>query len=278
VPERLDAAMRHAVLAGGKRIRPFLVIESARLFGVEGAVPLAVGAALECVHCYSLVHDDLPAMDNDDLRRGQPTVHRAFDEATAILAGDALLTLAFGILADRRLRLAPARRARLVSDIAAAAGAAGMVGGQMLDLAAEGRFQAAGSRAKRMTAQRIRTLQSMKTGALITFATLAGATIAPRTSAVERRALRLYGDCLGLAFQIRDDLLDIEGDAALVGKAVTKDGDAGKATFVGLMGVAGAKTLLVETSDRARSAIRDAFGAPAETLVALIDFNETRMK
>lgn len=277
-PERLVSAMRHAVFAGGKRIRPFLVIESARLFGVEGVAPLSVAAALECVHCYSLAHDDLPAMDDDDLRRGQPTVHIAFDEATAILAGDALLTLAFEWLADRKSGLTPAKALKLSGDLARASGMAGMVGGQMLDLAAEARFSQPGERMEPLGLAAIRQLQAMKTGALISFATLAGATLAKRATAQERRALRLYGDCLGLAFQIRDDLLDVEGDAATVGKAVAKDADAGKATFVGLLGVEGAKQRLNDTGERAKTALLAAFGARASTLNALIDYNAARDK
>jgi farnesyl diphosphate synthase len=277
-PERLVSAMRHAVFAGGKRIRPFLVMESARLFGVAGPAPLSVAAALECVHCYSLVHDDLPAMDNDDLRRGQPTVHIAFDEATAILAGDALLTLAFEWLADRSSGLSAAKALKLSGELARAAGMAGMVGGQMLDLAAEARFAAPGTRMKPLGLAAIRQLQAMKTGALISFATSAGAFLAPRATAAERRALRLYGDCLGLAFQIRDDLLDVEGDAATVGKAVAKDAHAGKATFVGLLGVDGAKQRLNETGEKAKTALMAAFGERSITLNALIDYNTGRDK
>lgn len=274
---RLVAAMRHALFAGGKRMRPFLVVEAARLFGVENEAPLRVGAALEAVHCYSLVHDDLPAMDDDDLRRGQPTVHRAYDEATAILAGDALLTLAFSILAtpDREAGHIPAgKRARLIAALAGAAGIDGMVGGQMLDLAAEGRFEA-GSR-RRLSLAAIRRLQSLKTGALIGFALESGAILAPRASAAERRALKTYGAALGLAFQIRDDLLDVEGEAALVGKALAKDQAAGKATFVELLGAGGARAALDEASARGREAITDAFGDRAATLAALIEFNRAR--
>lgn len=272
---RLVAAMRHALFAGGKRMRPFLVVEAARLFGVEGAIPLRVGAALEAVHCYSLVHDDLPAMDDDDLRRGQPTVHRAYDEATAILAGDALLTLAFSLIASREMKLPAGRRARLVAALADAAGLDGMVGGQMLDLAAEGRFEA-GARRRRLSLAAIRRLQSLKTGALIGFALEAGAILAPRASAAERRALKAYGAALGLAFQIRDDLLDIEGEAARVGKALAKDRAAGKATFAEILGVEGARAALDTASDAGRRAIEAAFGARAGTLVALIDFNRAR--
>lgn len=272
---RLVAAMRHAVLAGGKRMRPFLVCESARLFGVEGEGPLRVACALEYVHCYSLVHDDLPAMDDDDLRRGKPTVHRAFDDATAILAGDALLTLAFALLADKATHKSGAKRARLVAMLAKASGLDGMVGGQMLDLDAEGRFDVRG-RPKRLSEAKIRQLQALKTGALIVFALEAGAILAPKASANEKRALRRYGAALGLAFQIRDDLLDVEGDATKVGKALAKDGDAGKATFVGLYGVEGARARLDQVSEQGVQALRAAFGARAAMLEALMLFNQTR--
>lgn len=271
--ERLVSAMRHAVFAGGKRMRPFLVIESARLFGVEGTAPVHVAAALEAVHCYSLVHDDLPAMDDDDTRRGQPTVHRAYDDATAILAGDALLTLAFSILAAPGFSATPARRIRLVGMLAQAAGLDGMVGGQMLDLAAEGRFE---SGRRRLSAREIRRLQSLKTGALIEFAVMSGAILAPRASAEEKRALRRYGRALGLAFQIRDDLLDVEGEAARVGKAIAKDADAGKATFVGLLGIEGARRELDAASDEGGTALFDAFGDRAGILLELLEFNRLR--
>lgn len=272
---RLVTAMRHAVFAGGKRMRPFLVIESARLFGIEGAAPLQVAAALEAIHCYSLVHDDLPAMDDDDMRRGQPTVHRAYDEATAILAGDGLLTLAFSILAAPSVPITAGRRARLVAALAGAAGLDGMIGGQMLDLAAEGRFEADGRRRKPGVAA-IRRLQSLKTGALIEFAVLAGAILAPRASATERKALRIYGRELGLAFQIRDDLLDVEGEAARVGKALAKDEAAGKATFVSLLGIDGARRELDRATETGRAALVAAFGTRAARLGALLDFNRTR--
>lgn len=274
-PPRLIEAMRHAVFAGGKRMRPFLVIESAALFGIEGAVPLHVAAALEAVHCYSLVHDDLPAMDDDDLRRGQPTVHRAFDEASAILAGDALLTLAFSILTMPALKITAGRRVRLVAALSAAAGIDGMVGGQMLDLAAEGRFTP-GDRRQRLSERAIRRLQALKTGALIEFAVQAGAILAPRASRGERKALATYGRALGLAFQIRDDLLDVEGEAARVGKAVAKDEAAGKATFVSRLGLEGARRELGRASEAGRAALEAAFGARAGTLLALLDFNRAR--
>lgn len=277
-PDRLMAAMRHAVFAGGKRMRPFLVIESARLFGVEGASPLRVAAALEAVHCYSLVHDDLPAMDDDSLRRGQPTTHIAYDEATAILAGDGLLTLAFAILADRATCPRANVRAKLVAMLADASGVDGMVGGQMLDLAAEGRFLAKGEKRVKPKAATIRHIQALKTGALIRFAVEAGGVLAPRANRIETRALTVYGKALGLAFQIKDDLLDVEGNAAEVGKGVAKDAAAGKATFVGLLGVEGARAELARVQDEASTALASAFGAEAGMLIALLDYNQARIK
>ncbi|MCF3641179.1 polyprenyl synthetase family protein [Rhizobium sp. TRM95111] len=234
-PEHLLAAMRYGVLNGGKRLRPFLVLESAALFG-DGHRPAAlrVGAALECVHCYSLVHDDLPAMDDDDLRRGQPTVHVAFDEATAILAGDGLLTFAFDVVAAPETALADRTKVALVLALARAAGLGGMAGGQALDLAAE--------RVAPGEAGVVR-LQAMKTGALIRFACEAGAILA-EASAAERLVLRRYGETIGLAFQLADDLLDLTADAATMGKATGKDAGRGKATLVALKGAAWAEQRL----------------------------------
>jgi farnesyl diphosphate synthase len=219
--------MRHATLGGGKRFRPFLLIESARLFGVAPDAALDAAVALECVHCYSLVHDDLPAMDDDATRRGQPTVHVAFDEATAILAGDALLTLAFEILARPQTHNDPAVRAELALCLARASGWLGMAGGQALDLEAEGR---------KLIEADIRRLQAMKTGALIAFACEAGAMLG-NANAQDRAALRRFGETMGLAFQLADDLLDAQGDAARLGKATGKDAKAGKATLVSVLGV-----------------------------------------
>jgi farnesyl diphosphate synthase len=225
-PDRLMAAMRHGVLNGGKRLRPFLVMESAAMFGAGEEAALAAAAALECIHCYSLIHDDLPAMDDDDLRRGQPTVHRAFDEATAILAGDALLTMAFDIVASSGGDTADNIRIRLVSELARAAGCGGMAGGQMLDLAAPG-----GGYGE----EGVIRMQAMKTGALIRFACRAGAIAASAgDDHVER--LSVFGEAIGLAFQIADDLLDVTGDAGNLGKAAGKDAGAGKATLVALHG------------------------------------------
>jgi len=224
-PPRLLAAMRHGALNGGKRLRPFLVMESAALAGGDEPAALDVAAALECVHCYSLIHDDLPAMDDDDLRRGRPTVHRAFDEAGAILAGDSLLTMAFDVLAG--CELDAGRRIELVSGLARAAGVGGMAGGQALDLeAAHARPDEAG----------IIALQAMKTGALIRYACEAGAIVAGAT-AQERARLAEFGSAIGLAFQLADDLLDLTGTAEDVGKATGKDAAAGKATLAALHGV-----------------------------------------
>ncbi|MFQ5984872.1 MAG: polyprenyl synthetase family protein [Alphaproteobacteria bacterium] len=235
VSDRLPAAMRYATLSGGKRFRPFLVVTGARLFGVEDAQALRVGAAVEMVHCYSLVHDDLPAMDDDAMRRGQPTCHIAFDEATAILAGDALLTLAFEVLSGPETHPDSTVRADLVRGLAAAAGGSGMVRGQMMDLAAEH---------QRQDEAAIIRLQELKTAALITFACEAGAVLGQAPSEA-RAALRDYGRYLGLAFQVADDLLDLEGSPVDTGKAVGKDTAAGKATLVVALGPAAARARAV---------------------------------
>jgi farnesyl diphosphate synthase len=260
---RLIEAMRYAALGGGKRLRPFLLVESARLFGVAEENALDAGAALECVHCYSLVHDDLPAMDNDDLRRGQPTAHKKYDEATAILAGDGLLTFAFDILSRRETHPDPAVRIELVTALARASGLGGMVGGQLLDLAAEGRFDGGG--AQRLGENEVRTLQAMKTGALLRFACEAGGMLGSATP-LQRKALERYGSAVGQAFQIADDLLDLEGDPALVGKSIGKDAAAGKATMVDILGPAGAKARLRQLVAEAEHALAP-FGASAAILV-----------
>jgi farnesyl diphosphate synthase len=265
---RLVEAMRYALLAPGKRMRPFFVAESARLFDVDARQALQVGAALECVHCYSLIHDDLPAMDDDDLRRGRPTLHKAFDEATAILAGDALLTFAFEILGNSDTHRDAAVRVELVAELAKAAGKDGMAGGQMLDLGAESESVA--------DIGRIITLQAMKTGALFRFACLSGAIMA-KAGERERSALTLYADRVGLAFQIADDILDVESSSAALGKATGKDKAAGKATFVDLLGLAGAKT-------EARKLVREAqealhlFANKAAVLAAAADYVVGRRK
>ncbi|WFS00581.1 polyprenyl synthetase family protein [Rhizobium tumorigenes] len=226
-PSTLLAAMRHGVLNGGKRLRPFLVLETTKLLGGEPQPALRIGAALEAIHCYSLVHDDLPAMDDDDLRRGKPTVHIAFDEATAILAGDSLLTYAFDIIAAPQTELPPADKIDLILALSRAAGIGGMAGGQALDLAAE--KQSPGE-------EGIRTLQAMKTGALIRFACEAGAIIAGASSD-DRQRLRAFGEKIGLAFQLADDLLDLTADAKTMGKATGKDAGRGKGTLVALHGI-----------------------------------------
>ncbi|MBV2144780.1 polyprenyl synthetase family protein [Falsochrobactrum sp. TDYN1] len=260
-PQRLLAAMRHGVLNGGKRLRPFLVIESAALFGKSGEAVLRVAAALECIHCYSLVHDDLPAMDNDDMRRGQPTVHRAFDEAAAILAGDGLLTYAFDIIASDGTDLPPQARVQLVAALARAAGIGGMVGGQALDLMAE---------ADKPDEAGIITLQAMKTGALIRFACEAGAIIAnaPRE---DRERMAEFGSAIGLAFQLADDLLDVTSDASAMGKATGKDAAAGKATLVSLHGVNWTRRQLTGLVSQAESLL-EPFGEDATILKQAANF------
>jgi farnesyl diphosphate synthase len=267
-PGRLLEAMRYASLGGGKRFRPFLVVETAALFGVAREGALMVGAALECVHSYSLIHDDLPAMDNDALRRGRPTVHKAFDEATAILAGDGLLSIAFDILSRPDTHPNPAIRIELVLALARAAGLGGMVGGQMLDLSAEARFADRLQRA--LEESEIITLQTMKTGALLGFACLAGATLGEAT-ADKRDALRRYGSALGQAFQIADDLLDVEGDAATLGKAAGKDAAVGKATLVSVLGPANARARLETLVAKAEVALTP-FGEDAALLRAAARF------
>jgi farnesyl diphosphate synthase len=265
-PTRLVAAMRHAALDGGKRLRPFLLVETACVFGASRAGALMAGAALELVHCYSLVHDDLPAMDDDDLRRGRPTVHKAFDEATAILVGDALLTLAFDAMARPQVHSDPAVRVALVLGLARASGLGGMAGGQMLDLAAEGRFEPK----RTFAAKEIATLQAMKTGALIRFACQAGA-ILGQADAAARAGTDRYGIAIGQAFQIADDLLDVEGDTKTLGKAAGKDAAAGKATLVAALGLDGARARLRELVTEADDALAP-FGARADTLRAAARF------
>ncbi|HET9176433.1 MAG TPA: farnesyl diphosphate synthase [Pseudolabrys sp.] len=265
-PGRLAAAIRHAALDGGKRLRPFLLVETASIFDAPRPGALTAGAALELVHCYSLVHDDLPAMDDDDLRRGRPTVHKAFDEATAILVGDALLTLAFDVMARPQVHDDPAVRIALVFELARASGLGGMVGGQMLDLAAEGRFEPK----RKLAESEIATLQAMKTGALIRFACRAGAILGQ----AEKRLLAgidRYGIALGQAFQIADDLLDVEGDTMTLGKAAGKDAVAGKATLVAALGIDGARARLGELVAAADDALAP-FGAKANTLRAAARF------
>lgn len=257
----LIEAMRYSAIGAGKRLRPLLVLASSELFGVSRDSALQVGAAIECVHCYSLVHDDLPCMDDDDLRRGKPTVHKAWDEATAVLAGDALLTFAFEILAQEATHADPFVRVQLVQALAHSSGAQGMVGGQAIDLAAKDEEMDLGA---------ITRLQQMKTGALICFSSEAGA-ILGKASASQRQALRGYAHDLGLAFQIADDLLDVEGDPETVGKATGKDDDAGKATFVSLLGVERARQQARILVDQAIEHLSE-FGDGANLLRAVAHF------
>ena len=224
--ERLFAAMRHAGIGGGKRLRPLLTVATARLFGIDEDRAVRTGAAIEAVHVYSLIHDDLPCMDDDDLRRGKPTVHKAYDEATAVLAGDCFHDLAFEILADEATHEDPFVRAELVLELARASGPNGMAGGQMLDLVAEGETLDIGA---------ITRLQQLKTGALIEYSVEA-ACIMGRIAPAARTPYRGYARDIGLAFQIADDLLDHSGDEDAAGKRLHKDADAGKATFVSLLG------------------------------------------
>lgn len=258
---RLVEAMRYSALGGGKRVRPFLVVSAARLFNVAESCALRVAAAVEMVHCYSLIHDDLPAMDNDDLRRGQPTCHIKFDEATAILAGDALLTRAFEVLVDGATHSDPRVRCDLATEMARSIGVGGMVGGQVLDLMAEN---------KDLTLPEITRLQRLKTGMLIGYSCESGAILgkAPR---VARQALHAYAHDVGLAFQIVDDLLDVEGDAETVGKSTQKDGAAGKATFVSLLGVERARAQADMLADQAGRHL-DLFKEKADPLRALAQF------
>jgi farnesyl diphosphate synthase len=266
-PAHLISAMRHGVLNGGKRLRPFLVIETARLLGAPEDAALRVAAALECIHCYSLVHDDLPAMDDDDLRRGQPTVHIAFDEATAILAGDALLTLAFDVISAPETALPAEVRLRLVNALSRAAGVGGMVGGQALDLAAE-----------RVSPDEagIVQLQAMKTGALLRFACAAGAIAAGGDDAIVARMTR-FGEIIGLAFQLADDLLDVTSDAATLGKAAGKDAARGKGTLVSLHGETAAKQKLAALVEEAETVLAP-FGEAADTLRQAAGFIANREK
>lgn len=264
-PDRLLAAMRHGALNGGKRLRPILVLETAKLFGRVDDGVLKGACALELIHCYSLVHDDLPAMDDDDLRRGQPTVHKAYDEAAAILAGDALLTLAFDVIADEAVHADPAVRLTLSRDLARAAGLGGMAGGQMLDLDSEHR--------ERSEAE-IRLLQSMKTGALLRYACRAGARLAGAPEADIDRLTR-FGEVVGLAFQLADDLLDVEASPEVMGKATGKDAEAGKATLVGLWGVEKTRAELVRLQTEADKLL-GAYGPGAETMSALAGFIVSR--
>src|SRR5471032_457770 len=262
-PKRLMDAMRYSSLGGGKRLRPFLVVESSAVFGAAPDAALLAGAALNGIHAYSRFHDDLPPMDNSDLRRGRPTLHKAYDDATAILAGDALLTLAFDIITRDEIHKDATVRLLLTRALARASGIGGMAGGQMLDLAGEGRF---GDREPVDVAR----LQQMKTGALLRYGCIAGA-ILGQSSPKEYQALDDYGRALGEAFQIADDLLDVEGDAAALGKQTGQDAALGKTTFVIQLGIDGAKQRLRDLVARADAALA-MFGARGEVLRAAARF------
>jgi farnesyl diphosphate synthase len=262
-PKRLIEAMRYSTLGGGKRLRPFLVVESSAVFDVPREAALLAGAALECIHCYSLIHDDLPAMDNSDLRRGRPTLHKAYDDATAILAGDALLTLAFDIVTRDEIHPDANVRLLLTRALARASGIGGMAGGQMLDLAGEGRF---GDHEPVDVAR----LQQMKTGALLRYGCIAGALLGQSTPR-QYQALDDYGRALGEAFQIADDLLDVESDAAALGKPAGQDAALNKATFVTQLGVDGAKQRVRDLLATADSAL-SIFGAKGGVLRAAARF------
>ncbi|HWA80320.1 MAG TPA: farnesyl diphosphate synthase [Acetobacteraceae bacterium] len=255
---RLDQAMRYAALGGGKRLRAFLVMQSAGLFAVNPTCAARVGAAVEMLHAYSLVHDDLPSMDNDDLRRGKPSTHRAFDEATAILAGDALQARAFEVLAEPDTHADPQARAELVLAFAGAVGPRGMVGGQMIDMLAEGQT---------LTAPEVTRLQAMKTGRLIQFSAEAGA-ILGRAPMPQRHALAHFGRDLGAAFQIADDLLDTEASTEQMGKTAGKDQEAGKATLIAILGPERARAQAERLAEQAASHL-EPFGERADLLRAL---------
>ena len=266
-PENLLAAMHHGVLNGGKRIRPFLIMQVAHMLGCDDPGVARAAAALECVHCYSLIHDDLPAMDDDALRRGKPTVHVAFDEATAILAGDSLLTLAFDILADEATSPNPQIRSDLVLGLAQNAGLGGMAGGQILDIEAEGVAQ---------TEQDIRRMQAMKTGALLRYACEAGAILA-EANEKDRANITRFGTIIGLAFQLADDLLDVTATSEQLGKTAGKDLTAQKATFVSLYGIKATREKLAELIKEAEELLTP-FGARADILIETARFIATRQK
>jgi len=264
-PKRLIEAMRYATLGGGKRLRAFLAMETARALGRTDNGPRRAGAAIECIHAYSLIHDDLPSMDDDDLRRGRPSTHRAFDEATAVLAGDALQALAFEILADPATDALAEVRVALCLGLARAIGVAGMVGGQMLDIDAE-------QSTAPLSVEEIKRLQAMKTGALLKFSVEAGARLAG-AGATARAALELYGKAIGAAFQIADDILDVESDAATLGKRAGKDAEHNKATLVGALGLKGARHELDRLIGEAIAAVDAAgIGAAGDALRATARF------
>ncbi|MEE2525224.1 farnesyl diphosphate synthase [Hyphobacterium sp. HN65] len=258
---RVISAMRYAALGPGKRLRPFIAIEAGRMIGADETGLLRVATAIECIHAYSLVHDDLPCMDDDDVRRGRPTVHKEYDEATAVLAGDALQTFAFELLADPDTDANPNRRLELITKLAQASGAKGMVGGQMIDMSAD-RIDA--------DINIITRMQRMKTGALIAFAAEAGAILSGATKD-DRRALEGYAHDVGLAFQIRDDLLDAEGSLDETGKAVGKDENQGKATFVTILGLEGARDRARRLAAQAKDHL-EPFGESAKLLRRAADY------
>ncbi|MBF6602255.1 MAG: polyprenyl synthetase family protein [Sphingorhabdus sp.] len=261
----LYETMRHAVIGGGKRLRPLLVMTTARLFNVDDRCCLRAAAAVEAMHVYSLIHDDLPCMDDDDTRRGKPTAHKAFGEAQAVLAGDALQTLAFELLSDERTHTDPFVRAEMVACLAKAAGASGMVGGQMMDIVAE---------TTSFDLQTVTRLQQLKTGALISASVEIGA-ILGRVAIEGRKGLRGYAHDLGLAFQIADDIMDVEGNEELAGKALQKDKAAGKQTFLTLMGLERAREQAQILVDQAKSHLK-AYGAEADLLRAIAEYTVQR--
>lgn len=258
---KLVRSMRYACLGGGKRLRPLLVLQTSSLFGVAQSCAVRVAAAIEFIHCYSLVHDDLPAMDDSDLRRGRPTVHKEFDEATAILAGDALLTLGFEVLADPATHEDPNVRCQLVAALASSAGMAGMVGGQMLDLLGEN---------KSLDAAGVARLQRLKTGELISFSCEAGA-ILGKAAPPQRLALKAYAHDLGIAFQMADDILDATGSEDDTGKSVGQDAAAGKSTFVSILGLDQAREQAAMLAQQAAEHL-DIFGERADTLRELAQY------
>lgn len=266
-PDRLVAAMRHGSLNGGKRLRPLLVRQAAGVFGIAPERAVTAGLAVEMIHCYSLIHDDLPAMDDDDLRRGQPTVHKAYDDATAILAGDALLTHAFGLLAAEAAHPDPTTRVRLVAELAAGAGAGGMAGGQMRDIEGETSF---------LTEHAIAQMQAMKTGALIRAAVRIGA-ILGNASDTDLKQLTTYAEAAGRAFQLADDILDVTATPEALGKASGKDADKGKQTIVARIGVEAARRQLAEVIHDALTALLP-FDERADALRATARFFAEREK
>lgn len=263
LPQRLHAAMRYSVLGGGKRVRPILLLATARTLGLAEEQVEAAACALELVHVYSLVHDDLPAMDDDDLRRGRPTCHKAFDEATALLVGDALQSLAFELLArDPHLLASPAVQVRLVGLLAEAIGSVGMAGGQAIDLQSEG---------QQLDIGQIEQMHSLKTGALIRASVMMGAACAPQLDARLERALAGFAGPIGLAFQIQDDLLDVLGDTATLGKTAQSDRERGKSTYPAILGIATSQQRVQRLSDAALESLAP-FGAEADPLRAVADW------